>query len=248
MRRLVVPPGTVEGGRARLIGAVRHHAIDVLRLRAGAELLVVDGSGRAYRGRLQADDGEVALVAIEETLAEQPAAAGPRLVLVYGLSRRARTEWVLQKTTELGVDEIILAECVRSVARGAGEAKLSRWEEIVRQAARQCGRSRLPALHPPRPLAQALAAAAAPVRLIARAGAEPLASLAAELAAGPESVALAVGPEGGFSDEELAAANAAGFRAVGLGPNTLRTETAALVLLALASFLAGRLDGGSPAD
>ena len=242
MRRLVVPPGSIAGRTARLDGALRHHAIDVLRLHPGAELLLVDGSGRAYRGRLQSVDESVALVAIDEVLEEAPL-RGPRLRLIYGLSRRTRTEWVLQKATELGIDEIDLAECRRSVVQGAAPPKLARWEEIVRQAARQCGRSRLPSLHAPEPIASLLSSAAPmPLKLLAHAGAPPISVLSSELAACADTLVLAVGPEGGFCDEELALADAAGFRAVGLGPLVLRTETAALVLVALAAFLGGRLE------
>jgi 16S rRNA (uracil1498-N3)-methyltransferase len=242
MRRLFVAPGAITGKTARLEGPVRHHAIEVLRLRPGAELLLSDGSGRSYRGRLQAVDDSVALVEIDEVLPETPS-PGPRLRLIYGMSRRTRTEWVLQKATELGVDEIALAECRRSVAQGAAGAKLARWEEIIRQAARQCGRARMPELHPPRPIGEVLAnSAAAPVKLLARPGTEPISAVGSQLAANPELVVLAVGPEGGFCDEELELAGAAGFRAVALGPLVLRTETAALVLVALAAFLGGRLE------
>lgn len=244
MRRLVVPPEVIQGRSARLVGAHRHHLVDVLRLRAGSPVLLVDGSGRAYRGRLSAVDEAAALVSIEEELAVPPP-AGPALTLIYGLSRRARTEWVLQKATELGADAIAVAECRRSVARGGGALKRARWEELLRQAARQCGRVRLPELSGPRPLGEMLGRAAqVDLKLIAHPGGEPLSALQRELGDRPPSVALAVGPEGGFCDEELAQAASLGFRAVALGPLVLRTETAALVLLALAAFLSGRLEEG----
>jgi 16S rRNA (uracil1498-N3)-methyltransferase len=242
MRRLVVPPEVIQGRSARLVGAHRHHLVDVLRLRTGSPVLLLDGSGRAFRGRLSSVGEAEARVSIEEELAVPPPAR-PTLTLIYGLSRRARTEWVLQKATELGADAIALAECRRSVARSGAAEKRARWEELLRQAARQCGRARLPELTGPCPLGETLARAAnLELKLIAHPGGEPLSALRRELGDRPPSVALAVGPEGGFCEEELGQAAGHGFRTVSLGPLVLRTETAALVLLALAAFLSGRLE------
>lgn len=247
MRRVVVPVGCVRHGRARLEGSIHHHLTRVLRLRPGEVLELRDGTGVVYRGLIDEITAAEVVVAVHETVAAETAPVRPRLTLIYGLSRRCHTEWVLQKATEIGADAIVLASCERSPSRPEGERKAARWEEIIRQAARQCGRASWPTVRPPSPLADALAGvAAAEVRLIAQAGGPPLSAIQSTLSSRAEDLALAVGPEGGFAEQELQQAELLGYRPVGLGPNVLRTETAAVVLLALAAFLCGRLDYGCP--
>jgi 16S rRNA (uracil1498-N3)-methyltransferase len=243
MRRVVIPKDTIAGEEVRLSGALHHHLCRVLRLSAGAELLLVEESGAEHRGRIEAISRKEVLITIEEHV-PRSTAPRPRLVLIYGISRRSRTEWVLQKATELGVDSIVLARCERSVFRPpAHGSKLDRWREILRQAARQSARSTLPGLSPPLSLREALASAgSAELRLLASPDAQPLFRLAQRLVPPPSEVALVVGPEGGFSDLELEIAVQLGFLPVGLGPLVLRTETAAIALLALTAYLTGRLD------
>jgi 16S rRNA (uracil1498-N3)-methyltransferase len=229
----------------RLTGPLHHYVSHVLRMTEGQVLLLVDTSGEQHKGRiLQISDSE-AILSLEEHLPKVPLAR-PILTLIYGLSRRSRTEWVLQKATELGVDRIVLARCERSVSRPeASEGKRSRWEEIIKQASRQCGRPHLPQLCSPMPLAQALGwAESAQIRLLAATGSPPLSRQQVALESGEatlDEVALAVGPEGGFSRHEIEKAELFGFTPVGLGPLTLRTETAAITFVALVAFLTGRL-------
>lgn len=248
MRRVLLPSNAVVGDSPRLTGALHHHLGHVLRLRPGARLLLVEESGVQHLARVVAITADDVELAVEERWPAGPVPR-PRLTLVYGLSRRTRTEWVLQKATELGVDQLQLALCVRSVSQPEGDRKLERWREIIRQAARQCRRDRLPELAPAAPLAVALQRAdAAEVKLLAHPDGEPLAALEERLAMTSGEVALAVGPEGGFCPAEVEEALGRGFSAVALGPTVLRTETAALTLLALVAYLTGRLDGSTPGD
>ena len=176
---------------------------------------------------------------------ELPPPGKPRLCLVHAVSRGARHEWVLQKATELGVDQLLPAICERSVTRPGGGNKSRRWHEIVRQAARQCERGTLPELADPMPFEQVLPrpeVQSADLRLIATPGAGPLSEQTELLQRSAERVVLAVGPEGGFCSSELTMASDEGFVPVGLGSRVLRSETAALALLAVAAHLCGRLD------
>lgn len=242
MKQLFVAPQDITAAGARLHGDDFHHVVRVLRLQPGAALVLVDGTGRRYRGRLARIARREAWVTIDEQEA-LPADPPPRLLLVDGLARGERTTWVLQKATELGVDEFLPAICSRTVARPTdAEAKVERWQEIARQAARQCERARLPLIHPPRPWAAALQQApVAALRLVALPGAPGLAALEPRLRRQPAAVVIAVGPEGGLTAEEVQQAHAAAFEPVALGPRILRTETAAITLLALAAYLSGRL-------
>lgn len=201
----------------------------------------MDGSGGRHEGTLDQVTAGESLVRIDKTLASEPV-KGPRLTLIYGLSRGRRTEQVLQKATELGVDAIFPCLCERSVARPQKpDQKHRRWMEIIKQAARQCDRSRLPCLAPLVTVGQALEAApASAVRLVAVPGAPSLSTYRQALLAAP-AVCVVVGPEGGLTDAEVESATALGFEAAGLGPRILRTETAAIALSALVSFLTGRL-------
>jgi len=262
VRFVVVPARCIEGGRARLEGAAHHHLARVLRLGPGDPLALSDERGTIHRGRIASVEAASLEVELEEQL-PPPLTPRPRVTLIYGLSRRTRSEWVLQKATELGVDAIALASCARSVAHPEAD-RLPRWEEIVRQAAGQSGRSVLPAILPPAPLALVLEGYAG-VRargrtLICDPSGRPLTALlgppaiAAErhVVVRPErterqvieELAVAVGPEGGFDEEELQAADALGFERAALGPLVLRTETAALAALTLCLALGGRWAAG----
>jgi 16S rRNA (uracil1498-N3)-methyltransferase len=240
VRSVLIPERWIDGDRARIEGAIHHHLAHVLRLGPGDAVALCDEGGAIHRGQIVSVTTTSLEVAIEEHQPPVPAPR-PRVTLIHGLSRRARSEWVLQKATELGVDAILLATCARSVAH-PGSDRLPRWEEIVRQAARQSGRSLLPQVLPPAPLALLLEGCAgdgAQLRLVCHPGGVPLAPLLTEGGSLDELV-LAVGPEGGFEEAELAAAEARGFRRVGLGPQVLRTETAAIAALTLCLALGGR--------
>lgn len=246
VRRLVVPRECIEeSDRARITGPLCHYLCRVLRLGPDSPLELIDGTGHRHQARIESISPQEVLVAIEGT--QPPAEVRlPRLLLIYGLSRRTRTEWVLQKATELGVDWIVPGICQRSVARPRDpERKLSRWREILAQATRQCDRAVPPLLSPPLPLEGALEQGRhADVRLLATSSGRDLSEVQEQLRApGRSAVAIAVGPEGGFSAPELALGEELGYQPVRLGPLTLRTETAAVAALSLVAFLSGRLDG-----
>lgn len=242
-KRLLVDPSCIADDEAVLQGALFHHVVRVLRLPVGAALVLTDGAGTIYEatiGRI-GPDRVVARLGPATIADDDPP---PVLTLVYGLARGARTELVWQKSTELGVGRIVPAICQRSVARPSQlSRKRDRWCEIVAQAARQCGRTRLPDVAAPLPLDDALASAAsAEIRLIADPqGEHPVGAFAEALATPPAEVALAIGPEGGFTAAEVDTARALGFTAVSLGPLVLRTETSAIALLAIVAHLARRI-------
>jgi len=243
-KRLLVEPSAIERGLLR--GADFHHVRNVLRLDVGAELELADGRGNLHRCRLaRRERGRFELEVTGS--AQLPAPPPPLVTVIHGAARGGRSELVLQKCTELGADALVLALCERSTVRGElRPAKGARHREIVRQAARQSGRLFLPRLAQRVPLAEALPATvdrdAIDVRVIAAIGGDPLAAVEDRIrATRPARVTLAVGPEGGFTAGELALAAERGFRPTSLGPLTLRSETAAVVLTALAMHFSDRL-------
>jgi 16S rRNA (uracil1498-N3)-methyltransferase len=224
----------IEGERA-------HYLTRVLRAGEGTELVLFDGLGGEWPARvrrLRKNRVVVELGRHEPRDAESPLETR----LVQGVSRGERMDFVIQKATELGVTEIWPVMTVRSVVRldrGQRARRAERWRQVAASACEQCGRNRLPSIAEPRPLAEHLDAGAPPGSALLLTGeAERPVRAAVE---GARAVTLLIGPEGGLAPEERQAALEAGYRAVSLGPRTLRTETAALAALAIVQSLAGDL-------
>jgi len=204
------------------------HAVRVLRKRPGDEIVVVDGAGGWHRVRLDHADRKGASGTILETRRE---VGEPAYALSIGLAllkNRSRFETFLEKAVELGVREVIP---LRTHRTGKGQFKVHRAEQVLIAAMKQCGRSRLVRLAAPQPLAAVLGQGDVDLALLAHEQAAPDRSLVRVLAAHPAAPSLRVliGPEGGFTDEEVEAARQAGYAPVSLGPRRLRAETAALV-------------------
>ncbi len=239
--RIHVPAPLAEGAELELPPAAARHVLQVLRLRPGARLRVFDGSGREHEAELVAAGRGAARARLGAPVAPLP--ESPLAVtLIQGVCRGERMDLVVQKAVELGAVRILPVLTARSVPRLDGaraERRQAHWQAVAAAAAEQCGRAVVPEVAPPRPLAAALADATLPAAryLLDPAAAEGPRALAPPGAA----AALLVGPEGGLADGERAAAAAAGFRGLRLGPRVLRTETAGLAALAVLQALHGDL-------
>lgn len=209
------------------------HVARVLRLRAGAPIVVFDGSGEDFGAEIVAVAGERVRVRVGTAVPgvpESPLA----ITLVQAVSRGEKMDWTLQKATELGVRTIVPVLSARSVVRldeRQAENKWRHWQAVIAAACEQCGRSRLPELQQPQPLPGYLAGTPPAGRrfVLSPLGAAPLAGLAGAAA----WVELLIGPEGGLDDAEIALAERSGYESVRLGPRVLRTETAGIVALAV---------------
>jgi len=249
LTRLHVPVPPAATGELELPEAAAAHVSRVLRLRPGAPLVLFDGSGNDLRAEVSSVTGGRVRVRILERLPGLP--ESPLAVtLVQGVSRGERMDWTLQKATELGVRRIRPVTTVRSVVRldeRQGERRLHHWEAVVASACEQCGRSVLPVVEPPVTLSQFLGEpSGTPWRLLLHPrGPDTLAGTVADWfgsrSSGLEPLELLIGPEGGLDEGEAAAALAAGYAAVRLGPRVLRTETAGIAALAVLQALAGDL-------
>lgn len=221
--------------------AVAHHADRVLRLSAGDEIILFDGTGGEFPARILSL-GKTAQVQLGGHIAierESPLA----VTLVQSLATGDKMDWVLQKAVELGAAAIAPVASQRSVVRLSAERAEKRtehWRQVVISACEQCGRNQVPQVADLLPLPNHLAQSVAPgtLRLILAPGAgTTLSSLAR-----PAAVHLLVGPEGGLTEAEQQAAIASGYRPITLGPRILRTETAGLAALAAIQTLWGDLN------
>jgi len=214
--------------------AAAHHAVRVLRLREGDAVVLFDGRGGEYDARLSMPGRDRVLAETRERRdvdRESPLA----VTLVQAISTSDKMDFTIQKAVELGAVAIHPVFSAKSVVRLSGEReakKLAHWRRIAIAACEQCGRNRVPEIREPVALDRYIAPAGVKI-LLSPLGAGKL----ADLANGP--LAVAAGPEAGFSDEEEKLLRRAGFAAVRLGPRILRTETAALAALAALNALAG---------
>lgn len=233
--RVFVSPSGLERTMV-LRGGVFHYLTHVLRLKPGARVTVLDGEGRQAQAHIQSVRAdEIELLAEEPTRATQ---VWPRIVLLCGILKGEKQDFVLQKATELGASRIVPVQCEHSVPKLLGERganKRSRWTEIVRHAAQQCRRMDVPELDGVMAFSEALACAEGR-RLLLFEGKAPPVRVKLPPTGQAASITLLVGPEGGFTKEEIAQAEAAGFAPVSLGPFVLRAETAVVAALSVVGY------------
>lgn len=233
LTRVHVSAPLTSGRRHTIEGDAAIHIARVLRLEPGDALTMFDGRGGEYAARIEAIRKGAVMVAVEARSAatrESPLA----LTLVQGVSRGERMDWVVQKSTELGVTRIVPVLTQRSVVKldaQQAERKRLHWQGIAIAACEQSGRDRIPGVDEPLTLAEFLGKAAGQATrvLLSPAGGLRI----ADLPPPEEGVVVLIGPEGGLAETEQRAALAAGFVAVRLGPRVLRTETAAVAALTL---------------
>ena len=240
MRRFLVPDIPLCPGQdVHLPADILRHAGTVLRLAAGEEILLGDGSGQLARARLQ-PGGLATILEVSQT-----EAAPFFMSLIQGLPKGEKLELVLQKGTELGINRFCLVEMERSIGRlpeDKQERRLQRWQKIVLEAARQCGQPRLPELEISPGLQRVVGIEAELKLLLWEESGQPLPAVLPKRA--PKSIAVIVGPEGGITEREAKQSMAAGFLAVRLGPRILRTETAGLAITSILQYLYGDLSLG----
>ena len=219
-------------GEIALPDAVAHHALKVLRLVSGNPVVLFDGRGGELHARL--DVRARRAIAVDGQWREEDRESPLAVVLVQALLSADKMDWVIQKAVELGAVGIIPVQTERSVLRLSGdnaraEKKREHWRQIVIAACEQCGRNRLPFVAPVQGLSACLGQHQDAARLILAPGGERLSGIRPVISA---PLQLFVGPEGGWSEAELALGLRAGCRSVGLGPRILRAETAGLAAIA----------------
>ena len=225
MLRLYLPGVHAGESRVHIAGAELRH-LRTLRLQAGARLRVLDDAGGEHDvvlDRVGAREAVGHIVASTRPVRESPL----RLTLAPALLKGAKMDLVVEKATELGVHRIAPVTTERVVG---ATAHLDRWRRIAVAAAKQSGRTRVPVIDPPAPLAAVVSAPWTGLRLIP--WEEEAARRLDELPTHGDAAVALVGPEGGFTQDEVTLASAHGFVPLTLGPRVLRAETAAIVIVA----------------
>ncbi len=218
LHRFFVAAEATAGDRFPVPATIVRQVRTVLRLRDGEQIVLLTGDGSEAVCRLEGDD-----CVVEE---RRPAAGEPshRITVVQALLKGDALETVVQHGTEVGVAEFRLVVTERCVARELSPRRLERLRTIAREAAEQSERGRIPEVHAPVPLADALATGS--VLLLERHDLRRLGDLA-------PPAAVVIGPEGGFTAAEVESASAAGVELAGLGPRILRSETVAVAAAAV---------------
>jgi 16S rRNA (uracil1498-N3)-methyltransferase len=221
----------VSGNRAVMAGAHADHLANVLRARVGQEFDIVTGAG-VRCGKITS----ISQDKIEFELGEEiPAVAALNVVVLLSIFKFDRMEWAIEKCTELGVSRIVPVISRRTeihLAAGA-EKRVERWQRIVRQAAEQSRRDSAPSISSPTKLEDAVALHAETRIVLAETEQGTLLKEALESHPEGKEVALAIGPEGGWTQTELELFHASGWTAASLGNTILRAETAAIAAVAV---------------
>ena len=229
-----VQQGDVEQTTLVVRGDEAKHLARVLRKTAGERIFVTDGADTMYEAvisRIGKNEVRCDISAVHRRFQEPCADV---TLAVSMLRNPARFDYLIEKTTELGVRAVIPLQCRRTIVR---KEKRERLEKIALSAVKQCGRSWIPKIQPVQEFESLIVGSSRwPVKLVLHEKTDLLRTIPREIEASRESgnILLVIGPEGGLTDDEVAGALDAGFRTVSLGARRLRTETAAVVAVALA--------------
>lgn len=239
--RIHIPAARIEHGEAALERDEQSYLVTVLRLGGGAPVVVFDGEGREYDATLSLPARKVGARLVIGAGRPSPAPRGPAITLIQALIKNRHFDLVVRKAAELGAARVVPVRTARTVKEA--HAGSGRWRAISAEASRQCGRADLMVLDDVCALDAALATSPAALKLFAweGEGGVPLKQALDGYHGG--SIAVAVGPEGGFTDAEVAGAQAVGFTPVTLGGRILRAETAPIAVLAVIQYVLGDLGG-----
>jgi 16S rRNA (uracil1498-N3)-methyltransferase len=242
VNRFYVSPTQITKDTIRIGESERHYLLNVLRLKGGECVQVFDGEGNSYIATLC--DTRVPSLHASILRHQFHPPTPPYITIFQGLPKFDKMDLIVQKTTEVGVDQIVPMICQRSIPKRTEMAQKNRqmrWQKIANEAAKQCERTRFAKVLDAQPMDECLALASTFDLSILLWENETQQGFKEVLRTHPgvESIGLFVGPEGGFSDEEVERAVQSGCIPATLGRNILRTETAAIVSVAVVMYELG---------
>jgi len=241
MHRFFVTPERIDGNKVSIKGKQAYQISRVLRMKPGDEITVLDNSGVEYRVKLATVNEEHTTGDIVHSA---PCLNEPSLQihLYQALLKSNKFDLILQKCTEIGIASFTPIICERSISRDVSTTRISRWQTIIVEAAEQSHRARMPQLHPLISFTKACDSVTG-ISLLAWEGERATALKIALPAQTPDSINIFIGPEGGFSFQEVEFARSKGITPVTLGKRILRAETAALVAISILLYEYGDLGG-----
>lgn len=238
--RIILPKEEITGKKITISGEKAKYLIAVLRCSAGDELQILDGEGNIYKSRISDTDNKKVIVDVIEKSccnSESPL----NLILIQSILKGEKMDFVIQKATELGVNEIIPVVAERSQVRQT--RKVSRWKKIAEEASKQSGRAFVPVIHELKNITDIFNSNKLNGIIFYEGGGISLSEAIRLIKSGSNILSqpfyICIGPEGGFTEQEVKSAINNGFITVFLGKRVLRAETAALSAVTLVQFLMG---------
>ncbi|KAB2822852.1 MAG: 16S rRNA (uracil(1498)-N(3))-methyltransferase [Candidatus Dadabacteria bacterium] len=240
MPRFPVDEKSIENGKAFLSGTDYKHVVKVLRMKEGDAITLFDTSSFEYEGLIShvgSKEVTVDIVSSRRVETDSPL----RITLMQGLPKGDKMDYIIEKATELGVHTIVPVVTERSQVRTVEKKK--RWERIAVEASKQCGRTKPPAIENTLNFDEAIKHKDDnELAFILHVGSQiSLKDFLKNPLQHPTNIIVLIGPEGGFSEKEVLLATEMGFTSLGLGPRTLRTETAGIAVLSIIQFQHGDL-------
>ncbi len=250
--RFYVPREAISGGRVVIKGEQAHHLVSVLRKKPGDRIVLFNGEGTECAARIVRIGRDLVAASVEKKEVHRPTGQ-PTVGLYVAVPKGRRFDLIVEKATELGADSITPLVTARSVVK-LGDSnistKLDRWQRICVAAAKQCRRSTLPRINAPMDFSTAardLPESVFPILAWSFGESPAIYDILGEVVPAHREIRIYIGPEGGFTADEVEMAGRAGMRLASLGENILRTETAAIASLAVVgSFLDRKFTASAP--
>ncbi len=239
MSRFYVPPEAVNGDTITIRGEEARHITCVMRLKPSDGIVAFDGTGREYDGVIKAVKAKSVVI---EIIAERAPSAGrgAAITLIQAIPKKSKMDYIVEKATELGVSAIVPVFTRRTIPEWDGPkraAQAARWRKIAREASKQCARAEIPAVNEIDDFTKVVKGPARyDLALIATLGDDTVKLGDTLTGACAKTVAIAIGPEGDFTPEEVEASKKSGFRPVSLGSRVLKSDTAGLAALAIIDY------------
>lgn len=239
MSRFYVPKEAVRGNQILISGKEAHHSLGVMRLKVSDEAIVFDGTGKEYTGVVTQTHRKSLVLEIIKTR-NVSREEKYSTTLIQAIPKKDKMDYIVGKATELGVNSVIPVTTARTIPYWSDSKKVAisaRWQKIARESAKQCGRMDLPEVKPVIDIEEALKDTGGYGLKIMAALNDKAVKLKDALKNCPGGkIAIAIGPEGDFTSEEVKKAGEYGFRIVNLGHTVLKSDTAALAVLAMINY------------
>jgi 16S rRNA (uracil1498-N3)-methyltransferase len=237
-KRFFIPPELICDKETRLPDAEARHLKNVLRIREGEKVEIFNGKGGGWHGVVEFRHDGVFVCELTQIHSRRQTTV-TRLTLALAMIKPARFEWAIEKATELGVDEIIPLYTARSEIRIANEkisSRLTRWDRITKEASKQCRRLDVPGICPPLEFCSFLSSEKYSIQNKILLYVKSDNQWQPDQAETAGDTIICIGPEGGWTEDEIESAEKSGCGVFGLGPRVLRAETAALAALSIFQY------------